>query len=187
MPDPITFDELAIINQMMTGMGESPITDLTSTEPKVVVVNANYAAVKYFCMTKSNWVDFMAKKALNRLSGTPINRWTYAFQLPSDCLKVVTTWPPSTYQLMNRQLLSNEPTCQLDYIRNVEEAYWPAWFIRYVVAEGVVRMALGILRKEPTAGMINERDTALNDGYFLDAQQQPNQTVHSNDFVDCRN
>ena len=190
MPTPVTFDKLAICNQAIGGVHGTPLTDIAAlggTSREAQAMRDHYDAVVQFVHCMSNWRFATAKRMLNKLSGAPINRWSTAWALPEDFLKLLTTWPPSNYELANRQVLSNETTrLDIDYIRLVSEGYWPAWFSRLVVAELVIRICKPITGDEPGRSMGVERELAETDAYFNDAQQQPNQTMQSNDFIDCR-
>lgn len=190
MPTPVTFDKLAICNQAIGGFKGTRLQDLAAlggTSKEAQAMRDHYDAVVQFVHTMSNWRACTAKAALNKLSGAPINRWAAAWQLPTDHLKTLTTWPPSEYEQANRQILSNETTrLEIDYIRLLAEGYWPAWFTRLVVAELVIRCCKPVTGDEPSRSMILERETAESEAYFADSAQQPNQTMQSNDFIDCR-
>lgn len=190
MPTPVTFDKLAICNQAIGGFHGTRLSDLAAlggSSKEAQTMREHYDAVVQFVHCMSNWRFATAKRSLNKLSGAPINRWSTAWQLPEDFLKLLTTWPPSNYELANRQILSDESTrLDIDYVRLVEPGYWPAWFSRLVVAELVIRGCKPVTGDEPDRPMYIERETAENDAYFNDAQQQPNQTMQSNDFIDVR-
>jgi hypothetical protein len=190
MPTPVSFDKLAICNQAIGAFHGTRLTDIAAlggTSKEAQAMRDHYDAVVQYVHTMSNWRFATAKRSLNKLSGAPINRWSTAWQLPEDFLKLLTTWPPSNYELANRQILSNESArLDIDYIRLVAEGYWPAWFARLVVAELADRACPVVTGDEPTAAMRGEREKAENEAYFNDAQQQPNQTLQSNDFVDVR-
>lgn len=190
MPTPVAFDKLAICNQAIGGFHGTRLTDIAAlggTSKEAQAMRDHYDAVVQFVHTMSNWRFNTVKRSLNKLSGAPINRWSTAWQLPEDFLKLLTTWPPSAYELANRQILSNESTrLDIDYQRLVEEGFWPAWFSRLTVAELVIRCCKPVTGDEPDRPMYLERETAESEAYFQDAQQQPNQTMQSNDFIDVR-
>ena len=189
MPTPITFVDLDVINQALTGvLGEEPITDLQSDQSvPAIVMRKNYEAVSEAAQTKSAWRFNTTKVALNKLAAEPLNRWAAGWQLPNDHLKTLTTWPTSRYEIQGNKLYSkNTDSIELDYQRKLEEAFWPSWFLRYVVAALVIRTTRGITGEKANKDMKDELKDALDDAFFQDAQQQPNQTMMANDFVDVR-
>ncbi len=189
MATPKTFNDLAIINQALTGaMGEARITDLsTDADTKGIVMRENYEAVSEACQVKSAWRFNTVKVALNKLAAAPLNRWSAAWQLPVDRLKILFTWAPSRYEIQGDLLYSNNTDAvHLDYQRKLTEDEWPTWFQRYVVARLVMRTVKGITGEDPSQAMKDEEKDALDDALFQDSQQQPNQTILPNDFVDVR-
>src|SRR5262245_2053942 len=178
MPLPV-FSKLEVCNQILSGLHEGPlssISEISGTSSKAQQLRTNYDAVALFCLGRSSWRFATIKAALNKNSAAPRNRWAASWRKPVDMVKLLTTWPPSNYELQDRDILSNETTAlEIDYIRWVDEAYWPGWFMRLVVAEGVIRMCKGITGDEPDATMLKEREAAEADAFFQDAQQQPNQ------------
>jgi hypothetical protein len=191
MPTPITFTDLDIINQALTGaMGEGRISNLEDPDDqsiKAQVMRENYEAVSEAAQTATSWRFNTTKLALSKLTDDPPNRWSAAWQLPPDNLKVLHTWPPGNYEIQGNKLYSNNTdSIEIDYQRKLAEALWTAWFMRYVVAELVLRTVRGITGDDPTQAMKDELKNARDDGFFQDAQQQPNQAPLPNPFVDCR-
>ena len=189
MATPQIFTDLDVINQALTGfMGERRISDLaTDQNIKAEVMRENYEAVSEAAQVKTAWRFNTIKAVLNKLAGEPENRWAAAWQIPPDHLKTLFTWPPSRYEIQGNRLYSNNTdSIELDYQRKREEAYWPTWFQRYVVAKLVMRTCKGITGDDPSQAMKDELEDAETDALFQDAQQQPNQTMLPSDFVDCR-
>lgn len=184
----VTFAKLDLINQACTALGETEISDIESDEStSAIVMRRHYDAVRLFCLCKTAWRFNTTKAQLGLLSGAPKSRWAASWQLPPDNLKVLTTWPPSSYEIQGDRLLSNETgSMYLDYQRAVTEQLWPAWFSRYFVAELVMRTCRGITGDAPDAEMVRERKEAEADALFQDSQQQPNQTLATDDFVNVR-
>lgn len=181
------FSDLEIVNQALTGMGEDPIQNLAEDTKQALIMRTHYDAVREFNLTRSSWRFATTKKALGLLSGAPVNRWSHAWQLPEDLLKVLFVWPPSSYEIQGNRLFINAASgVELDYIRMVPEAEWLPWFTRLVVAELIKRTVKGITGSDPSVEQREEAEAALSDAYFQDAQQQPNQTLLPNAFIDVR-
>jgi hypothetical protein len=138
-------------------------------------------------LTSSNWRFATTKVSLNKLSAVPPNRWAAAWQLPPDHLKTLFVWPPSNYEINGQRILTNDTSrVDLDYIRKIEEAVWPPWFVRYVAARLVKKTCKGITGDDANRDMNDEHDDARSDALFQDAQQQPNQTILPSAFIDVR-
>ena len=189
MPTPTVFVDIDVINQALTGfLGENEITNLaTDQSVAAIVMRHNYEAVSEAAQTKSAWRFNTTKAALSKLTAEPQNRWSAGWQLPNDHLKTLTTWPISNYEIQGNKLYTNNTDAvEIDYQRKLEEAFWPSWFLRYVVARLVIRTSRGITGEKPTPEMKDELKDALDDALFQDAQQQPNQTMMANAFIDVR-
>lgn len=189
MPTPHTATDLTIINRALTGwLGEDEISNLaTDQTKKALIVNKHYEPVSEACQTRIHWRFNTFKVALSKLAAVPENRWAAAWQLPNDELKVISTWPPSNYEIQGQQLLSNNTSeVEIDYLRKLEEAYWPAWFQRYVVIKLAITTCRGITGEFPGQEMKDELEMARAAAFTADAQMQPNQEHLPNPFVDCR-
>lgn len=191
MPNPVPQSKLEVINQTLLALGQDElqsISALSGTSKAARIMRVQYEPIADACLTKTSWRFATAKAALNKYSGVPTNRWAAAWNLPADLLLLITTWPISNYERQGQRILTNEQTrLEIDYIRKVEEAYWPAWFTRYVVAMLAWRCCKGVTGDEPTADMKAELDAAQVEALFQDSRQQPNQAIMANDFIDCRN
>lgn len=189
MPTPITFVDLDVINQALTGaLGEDRISDLAGDQTvKAIVMREMYEPVSEAAQTATVWRFNTTKAALNKLSAEPENRWAAGWQLPNDNLKVLTTWPPGNYEIQGNKLYSNNTdSIEIDYQRKLEEALWPVWFLRYVVARLVMRSCRGITGDDPSQDMRDEFQDARDDAFTPDAMQQPNQQNMPSPFVDAR-
>lgn len=188
-PSPAQQTDLDLINQAATALGErTRISNLEDDESVAAqVFREHYDTVIESCLTKTNWRFATTKAALNKLSDVPPNRWAAAWQLPNDQLKVLFVFPPTLYEIQGRRLFANETgSLILDYIRRVGEGEFPAWFRRYAIARLVLATCKGITGDDPSVRMDDEFRRSEATALFEDAQQQPNQQVLPNDFIDVR-
>ena len=90
-------------------MCEEVIIDLENDAgTAAIIMRESYEPVSEAAQVKTNWRFNTVKVALSKLSGEPLNRWSAAWQLPPDILKVITTWPPTNYEIQGDKLLSND-------------------------------------------------------------------------------
>lgn len=195
MATPKTYTDIEIINQALDAMGEDPIAvtalanPSTDTSKRARIMRTHYDVVKETALTKTSWrFATSTSVSLSLLSGTPAKtKWAKAWQLPPDLLKVLTTWPPTNYEIQGRRLLCNISSGLLiDYIRYVAEGEWPAWFVTYVRWKLVEATINGITGGGMSGDQRDSLATAEIDALTTDSQQQPNVTDQPAPFVDCR-
>lgn len=193
MATPKSYSDIDIVNMALDAMGEDPVASTalanpsTDTSKRARIMRTHYDAVKETAMTKTAWRFATRKSSLSQLSGAPPNKWSKAYQLPPDTLKVLFVWPPEAYELQGKRLyINNTGTVVIDYIRYVLEGEWPAWFVTYVKWKLVEATINGITGASMDREQKDSLATAEVDALATDSQQQPNVTDQPAPFVDCR-
>jgi len=67
-------------------------------------------------LTEHPWNFATKRVALELLDETPAYEYTYVYELPEDCLRVLETEDDTEYQVENNKLLSDEATLNIRYI-----------------------------------------------------------------------
>lgn len=127
-----------IINQALGRIGANRISDFADTDEanlQSVQARLHYAQTRD-ALLRSHWWRFARTRATLSQNATYTDddttfEWTYAYDLPNDFLR---EWLPpwednsevqgrtrNSYSLEGKQLLSNETTMRLRYIRRVED------------------------------------------------------------------
>lgn len=182
-----TASKIKLISNALVLIGEQPAESL-SDDRYGVVVGANMFELLYEAELQSNrWRFAMKKRALSRLVDVPLNEWQYAYQLPTDCLLPIGTWPVSWYELYGDRLYSNASSCELDYMFKPDADKLPAYFsllLTYCLARDMVKAIT-----ESDAGVevfhkkyVLQRDRAM----FADAQSRPSKAIVYSPFTDNR-
>ncbi len=187
MPNPETFDELAVWNQVLTRMGEDPVTALTGDTVAHDVLGTNYRPIAQAALSRTSWRDATTKAALSKLTEVPAGRYAAKWQLPNDLIKILYVYPPLRYERQGQEILTDETSSiVLDYVRWVPEGDWPDHLREYVVNETLVKCVKGVTGKDPTRQQLAERDKSEREAFNDDSGQQPNFEHLPNPFIDCR-
>lgn len=138
-----TNSKIDIISKALILCGETPLNSLSDNRYGAQV-GSNLFEVLYENELQSNrWRFAMTKKALSRLVATPLNQWTYAFQLPSDMLLPVGVYPVDLeYEIYGDRLYSNRTSIELDYMFKPEVTALPAYFttlLTYALARDMIK------------------------------------------------
>jgi len=168
-------------------IGADTITSLTENVKRAGTANQLYPTVKRSFLTKRHWNFAKAKVALARLTATPLNRWSFGYQLPADLLKLITTYPPSDYEVQGDKLYTNATTVEIDYISNVDEDLMPWFAVEALELWFAARLAIPVAQSRTLMDdMTALFQDAMNEAKAADSQQAPNTPVADAPFIDCR-
>ncbi len=80
---------VAICNQALNWLGGNVITSFTEDSDEAKLCNAQYELIRDAVLTEREWTFAVARAELSRLTATPAFGFTYQFQIPSDCLRIL--------------------------------------------------------------------------------------------------
>lgn len=80
-----------IVNLALTGIGASRILSLTDDTETARKCNAVYESIRDEVMASYPWKFAKKRRELSLLSDAPLYGWTNAFQIPADCLRIIST------------------------------------------------------------------------------------------------
>lgn len=82
-------NQVQIVNSALTKLGATRITALTDNTKSAREMNAIYELRRDACLRAHNWNFAMERTSLSALSEAPSWGYSVAYQLPTDCLRVV--------------------------------------------------------------------------------------------------
>lgn len=128
-------DETSITNLALAKLGISPVMALTDDSKQAQFANRFYAQTRDEVLSSHRWNFAMRRAALNRLATGPDFEWEFAYQLPSDCLRVVQlngyepTEQQGLFAIEADQLLTDAEEAQVRYIARVTDgSFYPPLF-----------------------------------------------------------
>lgn len=179
--------KLDIISAALILIGDRPLTSLTE-DTVAATVSANlYDSTYEAALASHRWRFATGKAQLARLTATPENEYTYAFQLPSNMLYLTRVFPESDYELFEDNLYSDQKEIKVDYLYKPAESELPAYFVKaleYELAKEFaisITNAMGYFERMSAEAILKWRQAR-----FLDASQRPNASIQSNPFVSVR-
>ena len=154
-----------ICNSALFHVGAEQITSLSETSKAAKLCNAKYDIVKKRLLASHPWNFALVRTELARLSASPAFEWTYQFQLPADCLRVLSIDENEDgrieFVIEGDKLLCDESSVKILYISNIGEGYFTPHFSE----------ALSIkLAADIAYAMTNS--TSLSDALFEKAKQE---------------
>lgn len=179
--------KLDIVNGALIEMGETPLQSLTEDTESAITANYIYDQVYHDLLSKAPWRFAVTKQTLSQLVAAPLNEWSYQYQIPSDCVRVLRVYPDQDYDIYGDTIYSKASALALDYVAKVTEDALPPYFVRLLVLELAVRMSMSITASAGMKGtLIQEKQLQFAAALAADAQQRPNRPFLSRPFLDVR-
>ena len=159
---PVTKYEIA--NRALLKLGSNTLSSFEEATPQSITTAQIYEIFIESLLTRSNWHFAMKKQQLTRLSGAPINEWTYKYVLPADMLKLRAVWNSSQTSILTideyeifevRNLYANDTSLWADYIYRIDESYWPPFFVEFVISALAAELAMPITRDASMAQLFH--------------------------------
>jgi hypothetical protein len=141
-------DETSICNLALAKLGISPIMALTDQSKQAQFCSRFYTQTRDEVLQGHRWNFAMRRAALNQLSTAPQSEWSFAYQLPVDCLRVVQLngYEPTErfgeFSVEADQLLTNAEEANVRYIGRVEDgAFYHPLFVHALATMLASRLA----------------------------------------------
>ena len=168
-------------------LGHPPIASFEEPGAGAQAASNLYEQSYLNMLTIHRW-RFATKKAeLARLSGTPLNGFTYKFQLPNDILYLIRKDVGFDYEVYGSELHSNNLTEEIDYIHRVNEDNLPPYFIKafefFMASQLAIPVVGNTTRADYYASMY---EMQLKRAKFADSTQRPGDTFRDNPYVQVR-
>jgi len=183
----MAFSKVTIASNALVLLGDEPISSFTE-EGAGSRVAANLYETAYLSMLSSHRWNFATKKAsLSKLAATPQNEYQFQYQLPTDMVMVITTYPASIYRILGDKLYSDAPSIEIDYIWKVTEDQFPAYFVKAFEYKLAAEFAVPItedLNKVDIMTRLYERES--RQARYADSQSAPNVPIVDDPYIRVR-
>lgn len=113
-----------IVNLALTGIGAARITSLTDNTETARKCNAVFEPIRDEVLASYPWKFAKKRKKLALLSEAPIAGYTNAFQIPSDCLRVIGSDLDAVKAPWDREgqtIVTDESAITIQYIERVTD------------------------------------------------------------------
>lgn len=175
-----------IANIALTMLSTNRITDFNQNSESARRVNAVYDTVRDFMFDSHNW-NFARRQAnLSLLDKTPVLDWTYAFQVPPDCVRVLRMSNDAKYARYGDELYTDQDTAKIEYITNAETMFSPSFTLAFAAQLALI-LSYGITQSSTqTQITAATAEQLMKEAKWADAQDgQGIEPLHGS-FIDER-
>lgn len=180
-----------IVNRALTKLGEKRIISLDDECKAAAEASSMFGMLRDAELTAHSWNFALTRSVLPALSEQLIYNYTYAYQWPSDCLRVIEVGESQTsdYSLEGNLILCNtRPPLFLKYIkRETNTAIYPSLFAEVLAAKLAVELAESLTssagKKESAQ---RDYQQALIRAKRINAIQKPSQILPDDSWLLAR-
>ncbi len=176
-----------IASNALQMIGAKSISSFDSPGASAAVAKALYEPMLEALLTRTYWRFAIKKQKLNLLSQDPLNEYKYAYQIPTDCLKVERVYQVKNYQVYRDLIYTNTLDIDIDYVYRVEDSALPAYFVLAFTYKLASEFALSVTddvgKNQTYEAKFRE---AIGEAFAADAMQHPQTPIQDQPFSDVR-
>ena len=183
-------------NSALNLLGASTISALTDDSKNARLCNQRYEPVRNRVFRSHAWNCLTKRVQLAQDTTAPVVEYSYAYTLPSDCLRVLKIHTGVTdsiasdidYKVEGRKVKTNEGTVYLVYVALVTDPNEYDVYLQEAISHQLAAdIAYAITNNATLANNYQAvADERLREARFIDATENSLGTVESNEFTDAR-
>jgi len=183
-------------NSALNLLGASTISALTDDSKNARLCNQRYDSVRNRVFRSHAWNCLHKRVQLAQNSTAPVIEYTYAYALPSDCLRVLKVHNGTTdsiasaidYKLEGRNIVTDEGTIYLIYIAlDTDPNNYDTYLQESISHQLAADLAYAVTNNATLAEKYMTRaDERLREARFIDATENSLGTIESSEFTDAR-
>ena len=172
----MAISETSIANLALSKIGALRITNIdTDTSIAAQHCREHYGISRDELLRSHAWAFALGRSTLSADSDTPDFEWDYQYQLPADCLRVLSLYgTPYPYAIEGEKLLTDASEVDLRYIKKITDpTKFDVLFVEVLVLQLAVNLAIPLsqdvnlaeraagelISKTKRARMINSKET----------------------------
>lgn len=170
-------------------IGDNPISSFDDPGAGAQVAAAIYPETKKRLLSQHPWSFATKQQRLNRLSQAPdrLTNYLYAFQLPTDLIRIWNIQGHSDYMLVGNLLYSNQKQLLCTYIFDVDEVNLPPHFVKSLEYSLASDFAIAVTEDNTRAGLYEQKYKSLiSEAMAIDSQGRPQVGIIDSPLLDVR-
>jgi len=185
-----------ICNSALNLIGASTISALTEDTKNARLCNQRYEPVRNRIFRSHNWNCLVKRVELAQNSTAPVMEYSYAYALPSDCLRVLRIYNGTTnsiesdleYKIEGKNVITNQTTVYLVYTSlDTDPNNYDAYLREAISHQLGADLAYAITNNATLAKNLMARaDERLREARFIDSTENSLETIEATEFTNAR-
>jgi hypothetical protein len=180
--------KIDIVSNALVLIGHPPISSFDPDQGAGATVGAAlYDTHLESMLSVTYWRFSVKQQSLNRLSASPLNKWKYAFQLPTDYLTMHRISPRSNYQIYQDNIFSDQTSLEADYTFVPDATELPSYFVMAFQYKLASDFAISITNDTQKNAIYESKyDREVKIAMAADAKSHPPEPIQDQPFTDVR-
>tara|TARA_R110000822_G_scaffold109543_1_gene239412 strand:- start:3140 stop:3742 length:603 start_codon:yes stop_codon:yes gene_type:complete len=178
-----------IVNNALVKIGANAILTLTEDTEAARAANLVYDQIRDACIRDHVWNFAVNRVELAQNSTAPAFEFSYQYNLPSDCLRVLQMDDMSTlYKIEGGKLLTDDGTAKILYLARVEDVnLFDAMFVEALSARLAAELSVTLSESNTLySNMMEMYQRKISDARSMDAQESGYIEIVADTWLDSR-
>ena len=171
-------------------IGDEPISSFTEPGAGATAAANLYPETYKSVLAEHPWSFALKHQKLNKLSQTPdpLTNFQYAYQLPTDLIRLWAIMPYNNYTIIGDVLLTNIGSGLLArYVYEVSEVKLPSQVVTAIEYKLASKFAISVTEDENKAVLYQQMyEKQIAQARGIDSQQRPPEPIIDQPFTDVR-
>lgn len=175
---------VSICSQALLLVGANEINSFSDQSRESKICNYLYATVLDDVLSRHPWRFSVNQKQLAQLTATPLYEFQYAYQLPTDMLRLISAESILPYQIYENMLYTDADSMNVTYQFRPGESKFPPYFVRLMVLEMAAMLASSLVEDEGKMANFKElADRQERKARNTDSQQSPSRSYRQHNNI----
>lgn len=178
-----------IANSALILVGADRISSLSDAVKPARLINEMFDDQRDKLLTHHPWNFAIKRQALARSSTNPVFDYSYAYVLPSDCLRVIdTNLGDDSWKREGDTIVANFSDVKIRYIAKITDISKWSWSFREALAYKLaVQLAYSLVQSTSLANSLKQDYLAIvRDAKSQDAQESGVMVIEADDWLNSR-
>lgn len=187
----MAISSIALCSRALLKLGADTISAFDDGTAEAEIAANLYPSVRDALLSAHPWRFATGQAALTRLVAVPLADYSYAYQLPSDFLRVLSAGEGVgrglDYRLHEGKLHTDAEDVTLTYLFRPDESAWPPFFDMVVIGHLAAEFCIPVTESTSRAETLFKlAEVALARAKTVDSQQAPQQSIADFSLIDVR-
>jgi hypothetical protein len=183
---------ITLCSKALVKLGAKSITSFNEETTEAEVASQLYETILQDLLSAYPWRFALQQNTLARLQTTPLTDYQYAYQLPNNCLRILSAGQNTKgsglkYRVIGTRLYTNSPEVVLTYIEKPDESTFPPFFAKALIAQLAAEFCLPLTESTTRTDYMRKiASEELTQARLTDSQQATNSCFQDFSLIEVR-